>query len=416
MGAYKPMQAGSTRLARVGLMDGVRRGPKGGSAGEGASELDALRRGLRFEPAEEMEYLGERIEQYLPIARPVLLVAVVLYCSGVWINSQFFDRLTLPWIQVSVYALLAPITLLAFVATYLHALRPHLIRLNMALGMVTGPVLALLTVASPASDAPIAFFSLVVHYLYLFFLLGVLYWQAVLIATVSYVFILVAGAALEVPPAMRFDHAYFLSGVIFIGGLASYLQERAQRLAWQRKRQLEHLSDHDRLTGLLNHAAFFERAETAVLQARRDGKPVAALFTDIDHFKRVNDTLGHAEGDACLRRVAATLRAQARRPLDIAGRVGGEEFAVLLYDVSMEDALAFAETLRRSIEAMGAAQNGAAPLHVTLSIGVATLNPGGDTNASALFRRADAAMYRAKSEGRNRVRIDALQPAVLASA
>lgn len=397
-------------------MDGAQRGRKGASAGGTVAGLDVRSWRLSFESGVESAYLRERVEQYLPIARPVLFVAVVLYFSGAWINSQFFDRLTLPWVQFAVYAVLAPATLLALLASYVRPLRPHLLHLNLLLGGVTGPVLALLTVASPTSDAPIAFFSLVVHYLYLFFLLGVLYWQAMLIACASYVLILVAGAHLDIPPAMRFDHAYFLSGVIFIGGLASYLQERAQRLAWQRKRQLEHLSDHDRLTGLLNHAAFFERADTAVLQARRDDKPVAALFTDIDHFKRVNDTHGHAEGDACLRRVAAILRAQARRPLDLVGRVGGEEFAALLYDVSPEDALAFAETLRRSIETMGLSKDGAAQPQVTLSIGVAALNPSADANASALFRRADAAMYRAKSAGRNRVCIDALQAPDRASA
>ncbi len=164
--------------------------------------------------------------------------------------------------------------------------------------------------------------------------------------------------------------------------------------------RLLHLAMHDVLTGLLNARAYYESCDRALLAARRAGRPCAVLFIDLDHFKAVNDTHGHAAGDEVLRRVAAQVRAQVRRS-DLAGRIGGEEFSVFLPDTHEAQALMLAEKLRASIEALSI-EVGDLRLHVTASLGVAASSRA-DGSMAQLQQQADTAMYRAKAQGRNRV-------------
>lgn len=156
----------------------------------------------------------------------------------------------------------------------------------------------------------------------------------------------------------------------------------------------------DGMTGLTNHRTFKELAELALARARRSGRPLSLIMTDIDHFKSVNDTHGHAVGDDVIRGVANVL-ATSRRDVDLAARYGGEEFAVLLEDTDIEDAVQLAERLR---ERVGALQFDGAhgPFSVTLSLGVAPLAPTTMTLAE-LVDAADQALYGAKRAGRNQV-------------
>jgi diguanylate cyclase (GGDEF)-like protein len=132
------------------------------------------------------------------------------------------------------------------------------------------------------------------------------------------------------------------------------------------------------------------------------------LMVDLDHFKRVNDTYGHLTGDDALREVAALLQ-HAVRSVDVVARYGGEEFVVVLPETAEAGAVAFAERIRERIEAQSFAVIAAQPpggsgLRLTASIGVATFPSPRVDSAEDLFAQADAALYRAKAEGRNRVR------------
>lgn len=166
-------------------------------------------------------------------------------------------------------------------------------------------------------------------------------------------------------------------------------------------RELHARATTDDLTGLDNRRHFIARLheETARLQ-RNEGERASVLMCDLDHFKRVNDTWGHAAGDQVLKHFAQLLR-QALRKVDSAGRVGGEEFAVLLPGASAHDAFAFAERLRSHVE-----QNPAVfenePIGITVSIGIAELDARTAQGDKAL-KHADRALYRAKSGGRNRI-------------
>lgn len=170
--------------------------------------------------------------------------------------------------------------------------------------------------------------------------------------------------------------------------------------------ELNHHATHDPLTGALNRRAFALLAEKQMAQAARTGRPLAVLMMDLDHFKRINDTLGHSGGDATLCRFVA-VAGDVLRAEDVLCRFGGEEFVALLPHAEAAQAVAAAERLRLAFSATGA----------TVSIGVASLRPGEDLED--LLRRADAALYDAKRAGRDRTHLSeevAAAPAAAAPA
>jgi two-component system cell cycle response regulator len=173
--------------------------------------------------------------------------------------------------------------------------------------------------------------------------------------------------------------------------------------------RLEALAHTDPLTQVLNRRALTLRLTAELDRARRYNSVLTLLMVDLDHFKRVNDTYGHLTGDDALREVAALLQ-HAVRSVDVVARYGGEEFVVVLPETAEGGATAFAERIRERIEAQlftviaGPGTGIGAALRLTASIGVATFPSPRVDSAEDLFVQADAALYRAKAEGRNRVR------------
>lgn len=166
------------------------------------------------------------------------------------------------------------------------------------------------------------------------------------------------------------------------------------------QKQLVELSQTDPLTSLRNRRAFDERLEDAFEHARRYERPLSLAIVDVDHFKAINDSYGHDAGDAVLRGVAQLI-AGGTRQVDFAARVGGEEFAILLPETALFEALQFGEKLRASIAC--------SPIdghEVTVSIGIANFPHSIVPGTTELFRAADQALYRAKINGRNRVEIE----------
>jgi two-component system cell cycle response regulator len=169
--------------------------------------------------------------------------------------------------------------------------------------------------------------------------------------------------------------------------------------------RLEQLALTDPLTQVLNRRALTERITGEMERALRYDSSIALLMIDIDHFKRVNDTFGHLVGDDVLRDIASLLLASVRSS-DMVARYGGEEFLVVLPETEDEGAEHFANRLRERIEEHPfAARAGGEPLRLTASIGVATFPAARIESVEDLFARADAALYRAKADGRNRVRL-----------
>jgi two-component system cell cycle response regulator len=186
--------------------------------------------------------------------------------------------------------------------------------------------------------------------------------------------------------------------------------QRAQVIEMTRadNARLEALAHTDPLTQVLNRRALTLRLTSELDRARRYSSVLTLLMIDLDHFKCVNDTYGHLTGDDALREVAALLQ-HAIRSVDVVARYGGEEFVVVLPETAEAGAVAFAERIRERIEAQSFAVIGSASapgtgLRLTASIGVSTFPSSRVDSAEDLFVQADAALYRAKAEGRNRVR------------
>lgn len=166
------------------------------------------------------------------------------------------------------------------------------------------------------------------------------------------------------------------------------------------KRRLHEETRLDPLTGLHNRRAFEEMAAREVQLAARDSAPLTLLMMDLDHFKQLNDTWGHALGDRALRAFGGVLLT-VTGSCDAVARLGGEEFAILLPGRSARTALALAERLRATVEGLRLSE-GEELVRFTVSVGLSSLRPG-ETSLEPMFHRADRALYQAKREGRNRV-------------
>ena len=171
------------------------------------------------------------------------------------------------------------------------------------------------------------------------------------------------------------------------------------------------LSRTDELTGLANRRRLRESIDDEWRRARRTARPLSLIVADVDHFKEFNDRHGHLAGDVCLRRLSALLARVARRPGDLVARYGGEEFVVLLPETDAMGAREVAEHLREAVEA-AQLEHGGSPVSpwVTVSIGVSTVIPDEGEDERSWMAEADQALYRAKSQGRNRV--ESAEPAV----
>ncbi len=190
---------------------------------------------------------------------------------------------------------------------------------------------------------------------------------------------------------------------LFAIGVVLFIHITLMRRLKARQAQLERLSSTDALTGLANRAVFFERLEAEVARATRHALPLCVVMLDADHFKRVNDTLGHQVGDALLRGLASALRG-AVRGHDVAARYGGEEFAVLLPHTTLAEARVVTTRLLEAARRVDVAGGGL----MTVSLGVAEFTPG--EGADGVVARADAALYQSKRDGRDRV-TEAARPA-----
>ena len=193
-----------------------------------------------------------------------------------------------------------------------------------------------------------------------------------------------------------------IGGLVFGGHfLATFVDRTEQQAQSERLRVLAYM---DGLTGIANRRYFDQQLKAEWWRCRRSGKPLALVLLDIDYFKQFNDLYGHQQGDECLRAVAATLRGQLGRSHDLVARYGGEEFVCLLPECDLAGATLKAQALCRAVQALGIAHAGSAVAGVvTISLGVACQVPDADGTPEALLERADAHLYRSKSQGRNQV-------------
>jgi len=205
--------------------------------------------------------------------------------------------------------------------------------------------------------------------------------------------------------ATRFTRDHAADFLAHLGVIASYCVDNTVNRA-----RLLRSGFTDVLTGWHNRRYLQVRLNEELARARRDGKHVSCLMLDVDHFKRVNDTWGHAAGDAVLQELANRIDTQVRAS-DVAARYGGEEFVVLLPDTDNSSGVLLAERIRKVVSASDYALPNGESVSITASIGIAGVAPDADasdlkTLGDSLIARADVALYRAKSGGRDQVAVD----------
>ena len=239
-----------------------------------------------------------------------------------------------------------------------------------------------------------------------FYFMGLRFRTALFIICLTIVSMVAAAVAFHLPLPIAFRSGAFTVVAISAFAVAAQQIEKRSRRAFLERRLVAELAQHDVLTWTKNRRVFDEYLPRLWRQAAEDGRSLAILLVDVDHFKPYNDRYGHQAGDVALRKVAHALQSCIRRPLDLVARYGGEEFTAILYDTDGHRAAGTAEQVRRSIEALAiehrASRAGAA---LTVSIGVAVVSPALERTPAGALQLADEALYRAKSKGRNRVDI-----------
>jgi diguanylate cyclase (GGDEF)-like protein len=183
-----------------------------------------------------------------------------------------------------------------------------------------------------------------------------------------------------------------------------------QKLLVKKSRSLRQQALKDGLTGIANRRQLDTRMAREFNRAIRDGSMLALVILDVDHFKAYNDKYGHPAGDECLKFIAHSVNGGRRRRQDLAARMGGEEFAILLPNTGLRGAIAVAEAIRKSVAAQRLTHVDGAPHYVTVSCGVHALVPIEGTAPQELIEAADRALYLAKTSGRNRVRAEGPVP------
>lgn len=225
-----------------------------------------------------------------------------------------------------------------------------------------------------------------------------------LFASFSIVVFSVVLGVLALPPAINTEQMALVAVMLLavpIAAIGGYLREYAHRRQFLLAALLAHQAQFDALTNLANRRLFERHANAALAHAARTDEAMTLAVIDIDHFKQFNDLNGHAAGDLALRAVADLIADSARRPMDMAARLGGEEFALLLFGTDLVRAQPLLETMRERIADLDVGGQ-----RLTISIGATNARNEG---LEALYRRADHLLYRSKEAGRNRLSTD-LQP------
>lgn len=297
---------------------------------------------------------GAGLFHYAPVLKTALFVLysiVVVVFALALLRTLRYDR-TVGWLAAGVVLVNVPLGFMQNLA--------HEVAFDALLAM-----LAILGVRAVASEAPIAG-------LYL------------------------AGLAGPIVGAIVNEASAFLASAAWEAAFFAYAVALRNRGIQMERDRFERLAYLDPLTGVANRRTFDETLVRMWNVARRARVPIAVAMVDIDEFKRLNDTRGHQVGDECLRRVAALCSSALRRAGDCFARYGGEEFAAILVNIDLDHAVTLAEHMRKVVERDGG---------ITISVGIASRVPTPSDDPLALVADADDALYRAKHEGRNCVRV-----------
>jgi len=389
--------------------------------GHGGDYADALQRRLergfrsmRFEPSLEAAYRDEQFRDSLKDLRISLALLMALVFAIVQV-----DRVVIPQVSETVpnvvrLGVMVFILVSAFALTFgRHASLwyPRIMTALMTVGMMGIGWIGLIAWTRLGEDR--MFVRLVIATIAVYFIMGLRFRLALGANLVLIAFYVAAGRWVELPPMVMAQFLAMLLMTSVICAVGAYNLERARRIAWLEGQLLSEIALRDGLTGINNRRRLDQHLQQIWQHGLRERKPVAVLFADIDCFKLYNDHYGHQAGDEALKMVASVLARFGRRPLDMAARFGGEEFAVVLYDTDPEVALRIGEDIREQVRALNLPHAGSSAAAVlTVSVGIASLVPTAKRSCAGLLALADQALYSAKDTGRDNARLLAVEPDV----
>jgi len=362
----------------------------------------------RFDAELEAEYIRSRLLTSRTLIRMACLLGLVvallrigeLAVTGGGMPVRFPGAMSLLPIVV-----LSTSMLLTWFAWSPSFLRRYLPLANFALPIRN--VCATIAIAAIAARGQVdVLMVLPVMVLSPFFFLGLQFRPALACVVLMMVAFIAAAVVFALPANVMLRSCGFLLATAATSALAAWQLDRQSRQSFLESRLIAQLAEHDALTGVKNRRVFDEHLGRLWQQAIDDARPLAVLLIDVDHFKAYNDRYGHQAGDVALQRVAQAVQAQISRPLDMLSRYGGEEFAALLYDIDGRQAREIAERIRLAVSGLGLEHRGSRVSRVvTVSIGVAAIQPLAGRGPLGALQLADEALYAAKTQGRNIVHL-----------
>lgn len=363
-------------------------------------------RWLRFEPDLEAAYRFEHFRDGLRFLRAMLVALTVLILAAVQI-----DHFALPAVRefvpdIARLGVMVPLLALGFGLTFLRSASIWYPRVMVVLMFVGLSVMGWIALTAWQAGEDRLFVRMVQATIAVYFVVGLPFRSAFVASLAAATFFCFAAvtAGMPAPELTHYLLMLFVANVLCASG--AYKLEHTRRTAWLEGKLLAEAAMLDGLTGIANRRRFDEHLGRAWHQGVRENRPVSLLFADIDFFKKYNDRYGHQAGDEALKALAGILSRIARRPLDLAARFGGEEFAIVLFGTAAKDALRIGETALEDMRRLAIRhQDSAAGGVLTVSIGIATVMPTARRTFGGLVQLADQALYAAKDGGRNQVRM-----------
>jgi diguanylate cyclase (GGDEF)-like protein len=359
---------------------------------------------LTFLPELETEFRRAHFDENLVHTRVNLCLAVVITIAFSAMESTVLGP-ELNRVPSMIHMLvIIPILLLGLASSFSaqrHRIYPPLaVVATTLLGLGVGAIQIIATLGGTS----ILFPCLMLTIIFIYFMAGLIFYQAVGANALVMLAYFAAGTALQLPGReFAYDAMAMVAANVF-GASVIYMHEKTSRMRFLEACLLRELVARDGLTGIQNRRMFDQHIQRVWQQAVREQERVAVLLADIDCFKDYNDRYGHQAGDECLRAVAVSLSQCARRPLDFVARYGGEEFAVVLYEASREYVAEVLTRIQRSIAELNIPHEASrVASRLTVSIGAAFILPSSSRTHDGLIQLADEALYSAKEQGRNRV-------------
>ncbi|MDH3267019.1 MAG: GGDEF domain-containing protein [Gammaproteobacteria bacterium] len=351
----------------------------------------------------EASFRQHYLERMLPFIRAglglgIALVIIVCIIDMLLMPKAFFE----PVVPLRLVTMLLPLVIGMGAAVFLQK-RNSLPYLLAGVAMAVGVAAIWIGTMTAGNASTAASWPLVYVTFSAYLVLGLTFRQSVAVGWSLFVLFVAIGVVQGVELQQLAYGVLFLAACNLVGSWGAYVLERNARELFDDKRELVRLAHTDGLTGLFNRRTFDQHLRHVWKQAQREGKHIAVIVADIDHFKLYNDCYGHRMGDDCIKAVADVLAARVSRPLDMVARYGGEEYVILLYDANPDFLQSYVQGLCQDVADLKVEHKASETLHcVSLSIGAASTDASSNVAADQLIRQADDALYEAKSQGRNR--------------